>query len=48
MQEDDDGQATPTSSLFGEPGGFGVGWMLQVWPFHRSTKVVFLPEALTA
>src|SRR6516225_8759065 len=36
MQDDRDVQATLFRSLTPCPGGLGVGWMLQVWPFHRS------------
>src|SRR6516162_11641591 len=40
MQDDRDVQATLFRSLTPRPGGLGVGWMLQVWPFHRSARVV--------
>src|SRR5215468_1683731 len=39
MQDDREVQATPFRSLIPCPGGLGVGWMLQVWPFHRSARV---------
>src|SRR5215470_19596741 len=39
MQDDRDVQATPFRSLTPSPGGLGVGWMCQVWPFHRSARV---------
>src|SRR5215471_8853234 len=39
MQDDRDVQATPLRSLTPRPGGLGVGWMLQVWPSHRSARV---------
>src|SRR5215467_162156 len=39
MQDDRDVQATLFRSLTPRPGGLGVGWMLQVRPFHRSARV---------
>src|SRR5215831_13279667 len=39
MQDDRDVQATLFRSLTPRPGGLGVGWMLQVWPSHRSARV---------
>jgi len=39
MQDDRDVQATPFRSLTPCPAGLGVGWMLQVRPFHRSARV---------
>src|SRR5215471_17481880 len=39
MQDDREVQATPFRSLTPWPGGLGVGWMCQVWPFHRSARV---------
>jgi hypothetical protein len=27
--------------------GFGVGWIAQVLPFHRSAKVTSIPELFT-
>src|SRR6516165_6730291 len=39
MQDDRDVQATPVRNLAPCPGGLGVGWMLQVRPFHRSARV---------
>src|SRR5215470_14068002 len=39
MQDDRDVHATPFRSLTPRPGGLAVGWMLQVWPFHRSARV---------
>src|SRR5215475_8511102 len=39
MQDDRDVQATLFRSLTACPGGLGVGWMLQVCPFHRSARV---------
>src|SRR5215467_1713893 len=40
MQDDREVQATLVRSLTPSPGGLAVGWMLQVWPFHRSARVV--------
>src|SRR5215472_14634529 len=39
MQDDCDVQATMFRSLTPRPGGLGVGWMLQLWPSHRSARV---------
>src|SRR5215467_13389484 len=39
MQDDGDVQATLFRSLMPWPAGLGVGWMRQVWPFHRSARV---------
>src|SRR5215469_9018867 len=39
MQDDRDVQATPFRSVMPGQGGLGVGWMVQVWPFHRSARV---------
>ncbi|MGN6167013.1 MAG: hypothetical protein ACTHQQ_02420 [Solirubrobacteraceae bacterium] len=44
---DRSGHATPNRTLCREPAGLGVGSIRQRWPFHRSTKVVALPEAAT-
>jgi hypothetical protein len=41
------GHATANRTLSREPAGFGVGPIRHRWPFHRSTKVVDIPEAAT-
>ena len=41
-------QETPVRTLKDfAPEGFGVGWIAQVVPFHRSAKVTSRPELLT-
>src|SRR6516225_8440570 len=39
MQDHCDVQATLFRILTSLPGGLGVGWMVQVWPSHRSARV---------
>lgn len=48
VQADAPVQATPRSCAPGVPAGWGVGWMLQRVPFHRSAMVTQVPEAVTA
>ena len=45
MQDDRDGHETP-SRLPPPDTGLGVGWMLQVRPFHRSARVSGVPRRL--
>src|SRR5215470_1304551 len=42
------GQATAARVMFWAPAGLGVAWTLQVWPFHRSARVVALVRFPTA
>ena len=44
VHEDDDVQATALRKACGAPAGFGVGWMPQPWPSHRSTSVRTMPD----
>lgn len=48
MHDEGEGHPTAIRKLCREPAGLGVGWMCHVCPFHRSTKVVSVPEGLTA
>src|SRR5215831_12971993 len=34
------GQATAARKISWPPGGLGVAWTRQVWPFHRSASVL--------
>jgi len=43
VHEDDDVQATAVRKACGAPAGFGVGWMPQLRPSHRSTSVRAMP-----
>src|SRR5215469_7715571 len=50
MQADADVHATVFRKVNCAPAGLGVGWMLQVWPFHRSARLPALefPTAVHA
>jgi hypothetical protein len=48
VQDVGDGHAIALRTLCGEPAALGAGSMRHSRPFHRSTKVVSLPEAATA
>src|SRR5947209_15883725 len=39
-----DEHETPKSTEYGDPVGFGVGWMAQVLPSHASARVANGPE----
>jgi len=47
VHEDDDVQATAVRKACGAPAGFGVGWMPQPRPSHRSTSVRAMPDPVT-
>jgi hypothetical protein len=44
MQDDRDGHERPIR--LPPSAGLGVGWMLQVWPFHRCARVSEVPRLL--
>src|SRR6516162_284015 len=48
MQADGDVQDTPFRKLCTAPAGLGMGWMVQVVPFHRSARVLPLAVPPTA
>src|SRR5215475_7743933 len=50
MQAEAEAQATVFRKVNCAPGGLAVGWMLQVWPFHRSARLPALefPTAVHA
>ena len=50
MQVEADVQATVFRNVNCAPPGLGVGWTLQVWPFHRSARLPALefPAAMHA
>jgi hypothetical protein len=48
MQAEDDVQDTAIRKLCTAPAGLGVGWMVQVVPFHRSARVLPLAVPPTA
>ena len=48
MQAEGDVQDTASRKLCTAPGGLGVGWMVQVVPFHRSARVLPLAVPPTA
>jgi len=48
MQADEDVHDTPDRMVNVEPDGLGVAWMAQLVPFHRSARVLPVPEFPTA